>query len=129
MQGIGVVTQARLVQRLLDLMEAQGADWTLTFRRLADALRGAPGAVRAQFTEPAAFDSWLGVLSFIEKEKPARWWLDSLQPPDYELCKNGAKIRDEKTGKINKICSSFMDITGCDADMLKLLCPWMVQHV
>ena len=51
--------EARLVQRLLDLMEAQGADWTLTFRRLSDALRGAPGAVRAQFSEPAAFDSWL----------------------------------------------------------------------
>ena len=77
----------------------------------------------------AAFDSWLGVLSFIQKEKPASWWLDSLQPPDYEMCKNGARIRDEKTGKIDKICSSFMDTTGCDADMMKLLCPWMVQHV
>ena len=50
---------AALVQRLLDLMEAQGADWTLTFRRLSDALRGAPEAARAQFSEPAAFDIWL----------------------------------------------------------------------
>ncbi|MCA3447217.1 MAG: YdiU family protein [Rhodobacter sp.] len=50
---------AAVVQRLLELMEAQGADWTLTFRRLSDALRGAPGAVRAQFVEPAALDGWL----------------------------------------------------------------------
>jgi serine/tyrosine/threonine adenylyltransferase len=50
--------EARLVQRLLDLMETQGADWTLTFRRLSDALRGAPEAARAQFAQPAAFDAW-----------------------------------------------------------------------
>jgi uncharacterized protein YdiU (UPF0061 family) len=50
--------EARLVQRLLDLMKAQGADWTLTFRRLSDALRGAPEAARAQFATPAAFDAW-----------------------------------------------------------------------
>jgi len=50
---------AILVQRLLELMEQQGADWTLTFRRLSDALRGAPAAVRAQFSDPAALDGWL----------------------------------------------------------------------
>ena len=50
---------AQLVQRLLEVMEGQGADWTLTFRRLSDALRGRPEAVRAQFPEPAAFESWL----------------------------------------------------------------------
>jgi uncharacterized protein YdiU (UPF0061 family) len=49
----------RLVSRLLDLMEAQGADWTLTFRRLSDALRGAPAAARAQFLAPDPFDLWL----------------------------------------------------------------------
>ena len=50
---------AVLVRRLLELMEGQGADWTLTFRRLSDALRGAPEAVRAQFSDPAALDGWL----------------------------------------------------------------------
>ncbi|MCE2738147.1 MAG: YdiU family protein [Rhodobacter sp.] len=50
---------ALLVQRLLALMEAQAADWTLTFRRLSDALRGAPEAVRAQFAQPQALDGWL----------------------------------------------------------------------
>ncbi|MFN7599706.1 MAG: protein adenylyltransferase SelO family protein, partial [Cereibacter sp.] len=50
---------ALLVQRLLALMEAQAADWTLTFRRLSDALRGVPGAVRAQFSQPQALDGWL----------------------------------------------------------------------
>ena len=50
---------AMLVRRLLELMEQQGADWTLTFRRLSDALRGAPAAVRAQFSDPAALDGWL----------------------------------------------------------------------
>ena len=49
---------AALVRRLLDLMETQGADWTLTFRRLSDALRGEPEAARAQFADPAAFDAW-----------------------------------------------------------------------
>ncbi|SNX71365.1 uncharacterized protein YdiU (UPF0061 family) [Cereibacter ovatus] len=40
---------------LLTLMAAQGADWTLTFRRLAtDA-----DAARALFRDPSAFDAWL----------------------------------------------------------------------
>jgi uncharacterized protein YdiU (UPF0061 family) len=39
-------------------MAEQGADFTLTFRALADAASGDAGAARAQFTDPAAFDSW-----------------------------------------------------------------------
>jgi uncharacterized protein YdiU (UPF0061 family) len=48
-----------LVARLLALMEAQGADWTLTFRRLSRALRGDAAAFRAQFTAPEAVDTWI----------------------------------------------------------------------
>src|SRR4029078_12214405 len=44
-----------LVQDLLDTMGENQADFTLTFRRLSDA---DDDGVRAQFTDPAAFDEW-----------------------------------------------------------------------
>ena len=47
---------AALVQDLLDAMAKNHADFTLTFRRLSDA--DDDDAVRAQFTDPAAFDEW-----------------------------------------------------------------------
>jgi uncharacterized protein YdiU (UPF0061 family) len=49
-----------LVSDLLELMAANEADFTLTFRRLADDL-DAPegsGATRALFRDPMAFDAW-----------------------------------------------------------------------
>jgi len=50
---------AALVQDLLDAMAKNQADFTLTFRRLADAAGDAEDdSVRAQFTDPAAFDEW-----------------------------------------------------------------------
>jgi uncharacterized protein YdiU (UPF0061 family) len=61
---IGLFTQRdgdeALVQDFLDAMAKNQADFTLTFRNLADAARGAGGDanVRAQFTEPAAFTEW-----------------------------------------------------------------------
>ena len=61
---IGLFTQAdgdeALVQDLLDAMAKNAADFTNTFRRLADAA-GDPAAdadVRSQFTDPAAYDEW-----------------------------------------------------------------------
>ena len=50
-----------LAQTLLDLMHGNQADFTLTFRHLADVLPGEPGAarVRALFENPAAFDAWV----------------------------------------------------------------------
>ncbi|WP_334407901.1 protein adenylyltransferase SelO [Bradyrhizobium sp. AZCC 2289] len=48
-----------LVQDLLDAMAKNDADFTLTFRRLSDAADNADDdSVRAQFTDPAAFDEW-----------------------------------------------------------------------
>jgi uncharacterized protein YdiU (UPF0061 family) len=48
-----------LVQDLLDAMAKNQADFTLTFRRLADAAADADDdSVRAQFTDPTAFDAW-----------------------------------------------------------------------
>jgi uncharacterized protein YdiU (UPF0061 family) len=48
-----------LVQDLLDAMAKNQADFTLTFRRLSDAAGDAnDDGVRAQFTDPAAFDEW-----------------------------------------------------------------------
>jgi uncharacterized protein YdiU (UPF0061 family) len=47
------------VQDLLDAMAKNTADFTLTFRRLIDAVGDADDdSVRAQFTDPAAFDEW-----------------------------------------------------------------------
>ena len=48
-----------LVLGLLRAMEGQGADWTLSFRRLSRAARGDAGAFRAQFADPQAADAWL----------------------------------------------------------------------
>ena len=48
-----------LVQDLLDAMAKNQADFTLTFRRLSDAAANTDDdSVRAQFTDPAAFDEW-----------------------------------------------------------------------
>ncbi|MFP4129666.1 MAG: protein adenylyltransferase SelO [Halorhodospira sp.] len=50
-----------LVNDLLRRMAEQGADWTLTFRRLSDLPSGtaeADGPVRRLFQDPAAFDGW-----------------------------------------------------------------------
>jgi uncharacterized protein YdiU (UPF0061 family) len=49
-----------LAQDLLDRMARNGADFTLTFRRLSDAAisTGGDAAVRALFTDPTAYDDW-----------------------------------------------------------------------
>ncbi len=47
-----------LAEGLLAAMEGQGADWTLTFRRLAGAVEDA-GSLRPLFTDPSALDAWL----------------------------------------------------------------------
>ncbi len=50
-----------LAQDLLDRMTTNHAEFTLTFRRLADCIASAPdadGPVRALFDAPAAFDAW-----------------------------------------------------------------------
>jgi len=49
-----------LAQDLLDRMASNGADFTLTFRRLADAATDREGdtAVRSLFSDPTAFDDW-----------------------------------------------------------------------
>jgi uncharacterized protein YdiU (UPF0061 family) len=47
-----------LIQDLLQRMAENNADFTLTFRALAQAAKGDEAAARAQFTEPAAFDAW-----------------------------------------------------------------------
>jgi uncharacterized protein YdiU (UPF0061 family) len=49
-----------LATALLAAMEQGRADFTLTFRRLADAVEpGGEGPLRALFAEPAALDGWL----------------------------------------------------------------------
>lgn len=47
-----------LIQDLLDAMAKNAADFTLTFRQLGNAATDDAADVRAQFTEPAAFDEW-----------------------------------------------------------------------
>lgn len=48
-----------LIEALLSLMAAQGADWTLTFRRLSDAARGDSAPFRLLFAEPGSVEGWL----------------------------------------------------------------------
>jgi uncharacterized protein YdiU (UPF0061 family) len=51
---------ADLGKDLLERMQANAADFTLTFRRLCDAAAGPEGdaGVRELFTDPAAYDTW-----------------------------------------------------------------------
>jgi uncharacterized protein YdiU (UPF0061 family) len=61
---LGLFTEAEddivLGAELLDAMAAQGADFTLTFRRLGDETEATPtdGGTRTLFADPAAFDAW-----------------------------------------------------------------------
>jgi serine/tyrosine/threonine adenylyltransferase len=48
-----------LADSLLQAMEGQGADWTLTFRRLARAVAGEGTFVAALFADPTALHAWL----------------------------------------------------------------------
>jgi len=63
-QKIGLFTtrdgDEALVQDLLDAMAQNQADFTLTFRRLADAALGSDSdeSVRGLFVDPTAFDGW-----------------------------------------------------------------------
>ncbi|MFN3846567.1 MAG: protein adenylyltransferase SelO [Paracoccaceae bacterium] len=50
---------AALAAAFLAAMDGQGADWTLAFRRLADAAEGDPGPLRALFDDPTGLDLWL----------------------------------------------------------------------
>ncbi len=61
--GLGAAREgdAALIEDLLARMAANKADFTLTFRRLADAAAGGSagdGPVRALFDAPEAFDAW-----------------------------------------------------------------------
>jgi uncharacterized protein YdiU (UPF0061 family) len=49
-----------LARKLLDAMQQNHADFTLTFRRLCDAARSGEGdaGARAQFANPGAWDAW-----------------------------------------------------------------------
>lgn len=48
-----------LADALLSAMEGQGADWTLTFRRLADAVGGDARGIAPLFNDPTALMAWL----------------------------------------------------------------------
>ena len=64
-----------LLQDLLARMAANQADFTLTFRRLADAADGKAGdsGVRALFADPAAYDTWAVVWrARLAQEPPGR---------------------------------------------------------
>jgi uncharacterized protein YdiU (UPF0061 family) len=62
-----------LAADLFERMAAGGADFTLTFRRLCAAAAGPEGdaAVRALFSEPAAYDAWAARWRLRLDEEPA----------------------------------------------------------
>jgi hypothetical protein len=68
------------------------------------------------------FDSWAAALTCIQDEKPEKWWLDSLEPPDFECCLLGTSI--EGSESVPRSIESLIDLTGCDTSAAKLLCPW-----
>lgn len=51
---------AALIESLLDAMHRGAADFTLTFRGLCDAAGGDDMRARAQFTDAALYDNWVG---------------------------------------------------------------------
>ena len=55
---------------LLEGMAQNGADFTLTFRRLADAAEGRDEPVRCLFIDPTTFDTWAGRWRERLKEEP-----------------------------------------------------------
>jgi uncharacterized protein YdiU (UPF0061 family) len=71
---IGLLTErdddVSLIRDLLDGMAQNGADFTLTFRRLADAAEGRDEPVRSLFIGPTAFDAWAGRWRERLKEEP-----------------------------------------------------------
>ena len=48
-----------LFETLLSILQDQGTDYTLSFRRLGEAAAGAPAAFRDLFVDPTAIDGWL----------------------------------------------------------------------
>jgi len=58
LQGADAGDEA-LVDDLLGAMAGQGADWTLTFRRLADAAEGREAGLTVLFPDPARLLAWL----------------------------------------------------------------------
>ncbi len=64
---------AALIQDLLARMAANQADFTLTFRRLCDAVAGPEGdeSVRTLFADPGAYDSWAAGWHRRLEEEPA----------------------------------------------------------
>ena len=71
---IGLFTErdddVSLMRDLLDGMAQNGADFTLTFRRLADAAEGRDEPVRSLFIDPTTFDTWAGRWRERLKEEP-----------------------------------------------------------
>jgi uncharacterized protein YdiU (UPF0061 family) len=59
-----------LIRDLLDGMAQNGADFTLAFRRLADAAEGRDEPVRSLFIDPTTFDAWAGRWRERLKEEP-----------------------------------------------------------
>ena len=53
------VADAALAEGFLAAMAAGGADWTLSFRRLAEAAEGDDSFLRAQFSDMPTLDAWL----------------------------------------------------------------------
>jgi len=74
---------AALAQDLMDRMAANRADFTLTFRRLSDAVAGPEGdaRVRTLFVDPSSFDRW------------ANAWRNRLREEDVSAQERDADMR------------------------------------
>jgi hypothetical protein len=72
------------------------------------------------------FDHWVDAIAFIEDEKPVGWWLDSLEPPSFEVCKYGVSVKTSQ-GKARQTIS-LTDLAGVAASASKFLCPWSIVY-
>jgi protein adenylyltransferase len=84
---IGLLTEREgddeLAQSLLNMMATDGADFTLTFRRLCDAAEGPAGdaAVRTLFKDAGAYDAWAARWRVrLAAEKPAAGAMRAVNP-------------------------------------------------
>ncbi len=116
-----------LLQDLMVRMAANEADFTLTFRRLADAAEGEAGdpAVRSLFTDPAAYDSWAVVWrARLSQEPPGRAAAMRSVNPAYiprnhlvEEALSSAVLRDDLTpfeDLLTVLARPFEDQPGSD---------------
>ncbi len=111
-----------LIERLLDLMTAQEADFTNTFRALSD------GAARDQFQDGAAFDAWAAdwIARRVQDTATEAEQVALMQRTNPAVIPRNHRIEEVIQAavsgnyapffKLNDVLSKPFDLAGADAD-------------